>query len=139
MPGYADLISVTFFEDGATARIEVAMAKAIPSALGGDEVEGVGVNLYAQVSQPESDYQLFADGGPDGWFAYLQGPGGFVKYPGTFVLDEARMIFEVPWSSLGNLTGTAFDAFADWSQTVVAVNRNGQDHLPEAGRATFAR
>jgi hypothetical protein len=104
---------------------------------------GIGVDLYRTVTQGESDYQLFADGGPDGWFAYLQTPKGFVRYPGSFALSGARLVLTVPWSSLGGRRSGRFSAFVDWTQGgrpgTLGGNASSQDLAPEVGTVAYGR
>jgi hypothetical protein len=112
----------------------------VPSKLPRDETMGVGVDFYRTGTQTESDYQLFADGEPDGWFAYLQGPDGkFVRYPGTFGVGGRRLEFTVPWSALGSPASGSFTAFADWTRDTSPTNVSGQDHAPNLGKASFTR
>lgn len=137
-PAYSDVVLVRIEDNGTTARVIIDMRGNIPSALPSDEVVGVGVNLYRDDSQTESEYQIFVDGEPEGWFAYLTGPQGFVDYPGTFQLGGRRMAFELPWSALGDLKGTGFDCFSDWSKSSLAPQAS-EDHAPDSGRAPFSR
>lgn len=129
---------MTIDDDGVNARIIVDMKGVIPNTLPSDEVVGVGVNLYKDNSQRESDFQVFVDGGPDGWFAYLDTPNGFIDYPGTFQLGQARMVFELPWASVGDLKGSGFAAFADWSRSAL-VPEASEDHAPDRGHSSFSR
>jgi hypothetical protein len=142
-PGYADLRQVRVEDDGTHARVTVTLGGALPRSPATRESLGIGVDLYASQRQTESDYQLFADGGPDGWFAYLQTPKGFVKYPGTFALSGATLVFTVPWSSIGNRTAGAFSAFADWTQGgrpgTLGGNASSHDDAPTLGSTAYAR
>jgi hypothetical protein len=97
------------------------------------------VNFYRSISQFESDYQLFADGTPDGWFAYLHSPKGFVRYRGTFELTSDGLRFTVPWSSLDNRTAGTFAAFDDWSQRRASGNAAANDRAPLLGNTSYAR
>ena len=137
-PAYADLTDTHIIEIGTTARVVVDLAADLPGRLPAGEVMGVGVDLYTG-GATESDYQLFADGSSEGWLAYLQGPNGFVRYPGSFLVGGRRMVFELPWSSLGNLRLGRFGAFADWSRRATPLNTAGQDHAPDGGTAAFRR
>jgi len=137
-PSYADLVAVAVASRGDAALIFVDLAEAVPSRLEAGEVMGIGVDLYTG-SSSESTYQLFADGGSDGWHAYLQGPDGFVAYPGSFAIGGRRLAFEVPWRSLGNVREAGFRAFADWSEEAIALNRSSNDLAPEDGSARFSR
>lgn len=141
-PDTADAVRVTIEARDSTARVSVEFAAAVPERLGEEEVMGVGVDLYRPGNEDlgRSDYQVFADGGPEGWFAYLQTPEGFVPYPGRFILAGPRMTWELPWSSLGSLTTGDFRAFVDWSGPGVAVVKKvSQDWVPNSGRAPFRR
>ena len=136
---YADLTAVTVEDDGWNARVTVRFAGDVPSRLPGDEVLGVGVDFYRSAAQLESDYQLFADGQPDGWYAYLHTPDGFVKYPGTFGVGGNRLVFTVPWNALGGPRSGTFSAFADWTRAATPTNLSGEDHAPDVGTAAYAR
>jgi hypothetical protein len=138
-PGYGDLAAVTIEDDGTHARVTVRMAGSVPARMPADETMGLGIDLYRTVTQLESDYQLFADGEPDGWFAYLHTPKGFVKYPGTFGIGGDRLVFTVPWAALGSPSAGAFGAFADWTRRASPVNLAGEDLAPDLGHATYAR
>lgn len=141
-PDTADAVRVTIEARDGTARVSVEFAAAVPERLGEEEVMGVGVDLYRPGNDDlgRSDYQVFADGGPEGWFAYLQTPEGFVPYPGRFILAGPRMIWELPWGSLGSLNAGDFRAFVDWSGPGVAVVKKvSQDWVPNSGRAPFRR
>lgn len=138
-PGYADLRTVTVEDDGTNARVTVTFDATVPATLPADETMGVGVDFFRTTAQIESDYQLFADGEPDGWFAYLQTPKGFVRYPGTFGIGGRRLVFTVPWSALGSPRSGAFSAFADWTRDTVPTNVSGEDHAPNLANARFTR
>ncbi len=138
-PGYADLVAVTVEDDGTSARVTVTMDADLPARLPEDETMGVGVDFFRTAAQVESDYQLFADGEPDGWYAYLQGPDGFVRYPGRFGLGGRRLVFTVPWSALGGPRSGRFSAFADWTRAAMPANLAGEDHAPNLGTAAFTR
>lgn len=138
-PAYADVTAVTIEDDGASARLVVDMVGDIPLRLGSGEVMGVGVDLWSDPSEPESDYQLFADGGEDGWLAYLHTPRGFADFPGEFLVGGRRLVFEVAWDDLGALTSGAFATFVDWSQRRPALNAVSQDHAPDDGATPFDR
>lgn len=138
-PGYGDIASVTVEDDGANARVTVVMAADVPARVPSNETMGVGVDLFARPGQIESDYQLFTDGEPDGWFAYLQTPKGFVRYPGTFGIGGRRLVFTVPWSALGGPRSGYFSAFADWTRSATPANLAGEDHAPNLGSAAFTR
>jgi hypothetical protein len=110
----------------------------LPARLAEGEAAGVGVDLYRGATT-ESDYQLFADGSADGWSAYLQTPKGMTPYPGEFQAGANRLVFQLPWSSLGDLRGAGFRAFADWSKKGLVLNESGQDRAPGAATAPFHR
>ena len=133
-PDYADLVSLAIESNGRDARITVDVAANLSATLADGEVMGIGVDLYRTVDAKESDYQLFADGGSDGWFAYLQTPQGFVKFPGEFRLGGGRLVFEVPLESIGGLTATATSTFLDWSRARTLINEAESDRAPDSGR-----
>ncbi|MDQ1685826.1 MAG: hypothetical protein QOC82_2563 [Frankiaceae bacterium] len=140
-PAYADLRSVTLADNGASLRVTVEMNGALPHATATGESMGIGVDLYRAATKRESDYQLFADGEPDGWFAYLDTPKGFVRYPGTFALGGRTMVFTVPWSSVGNPRTGRTSAFADWTQRSSAAtgNPSSNDYVPTLGTTNYSR
>jgi hypothetical protein len=119
--------------DGRNIRVTVAFAGKIPSVLGAEEVEGVGIDFF-RTSERESDYQLFADGGSDGWTAYLDTPDGFVQYPGTFAVGGRVLQFVVPWSALGGAKAADVAAFVDWSEKGDLLNPASNDGVPDEGR-----
>jgi hypothetical protein len=123
--------------DGTNARITVTMHATIPNPMPSGEEMAVGVDLYRTATQQESDYQLYASGNADGWAAYLDTPSGFVRYPGTFQIGDARLVFTVPWSSLGGLRAAYARAFMDWDRNGVVLNDAGEDHAPDSGRLRY--
>lgn len=138
-PGYADIVSVTIEDNGTNARLTVYLRSTIPATLPSDETMGVGVDLYKSVGEIESDYQVFADGEPSGWYAYLDTPNGKVRYPGTFGLGGNRMQFTLPWSALGGMSGGYFAGFADWTRAATPANLSGEDHAPDLTSQPFRR
>lgn len=142
-PAYADLRQVLVEDDGTNARVSVTLGGSLPRTTTIRESMGIGVDLYATTTQTESDYQLFADGNPDGWFAYLQTPEGFVRYPGTFSLYGDQLVFTVPWTSLGGRSSGAFSAFADWSDAeregTLGENASSRDDAPTLGARAWSR
>jgi hypothetical protein len=136
---YGDITSVTIEDDGTYVRATLWFDGPVPTRLPENEVLGVGVDFFRSTVQLESDYQLYADGQPEGWFAYLHTPKGFVKYPGTFGIGGNRVVFTVPWSSLGSPSSGAFSGFADWTERGPTANTAGEDHAPDLGNATYAR
>ena len=138
-PAYADLRSVSLEDRGADLRITVEFDGPVPARLPEDETQGVGVDLY-RGSADESAYQVFVDGGPEGWFAYWTTPSGFKRYPGTFGLGGAVMVFDVPWAAMKMPDAFRFSAFCDWTQrTTGIVNIFGEDHAPDEGPTGFSR
>lgn len=129
-PAYADVRQVLVQSDGEYARFTIGFAARIPAALQDGEVQGVGLDLYRS-SDTESDYQLFADGGSDGWMAFLHTPQGIVTYPGSFQLGGKVLVFEVPWSALGGLKPAAMGVFVDWSEQRQVLNAVGNDRAPD--------
>lgn len=140
-PPYADLRSITLRDNGADLRVEVVMNASLPARTGSDETMGIGVDLYRRASGRESAYQLFADGEPDGWFAYLDTPRGFVRFPGTFGLGGNRLVFTVPWSAVGNLYAGRFSAFADWTRRSSGLtgNKASNDFAPIVATKNYSR
>jgi hypothetical protein len=138
-PPYADLRRITIEDNGSTTRVTVSLGGRLPARAADGEAIGIGVNFYKTASQFESDYQLLADGGPDGWFAYLHTPKGFVRYPGSFALTGDGLQFTVPWSSLGNRTAGTFSAFDDWTQRRTTGNLAANDRAPLLGNTSYAR
>jgi len=96
------------------------------------------VDFYLEDTR-ESGFQLFADGSPEGWFAYLQTPKGFVEYPGSFAIGGSKLVFTAPWSSLDWPKGKFFNSFADWSRRGDVVNTSAQDNAPSIGKTGFPR
>ena len=132
-PGYADVRTVTFIDAGDKVKVVVDVAAPFP-AFKTREVLGIGVDFY-RTSERESDYQLFADGGINGWRAYLQTPDGFIEYPGTFAVGTTRLQFEVPWSSVGGEKPFRTAVFADWSSRENLLPQAGGDRAPDQGLA----
>lgn len=132
-PSRADLAAVEMADDGTSLRVTVSMHGEVPAVLDDGEVMGVGVDLFR--SEGESDHQLFADGGTDGWRAFLQTPDGFVDYPGRFAVGGRSIVFQLPWSSVGGRAPFEVRAFVDWSRPQVVVAESGGDRAPERGRA----
>lgn len=141
VPAYADLRTVTMASNGADLRVTVSVDGTLPQRVQSNEVMGIGVDLYPQRSQRESDYQLFVDGEPEGWFAYLQTPRGFVRYPGTFALGGNRLVFTVPLSSVGSPAAGRFSAFVDWTRKTdnLTGNKSSNDYAPVLGTKNYSR
>ena len=130
-PSYADIRQVTFLDSEGGLRVVVDVAAPFP-AFKEREVLGIGVDVFRS-STDESDYQLFADGGINGWRAYLQTPDGFVEYPGSFAVGTTRLQFEVPWSSVGGRKAFSASTFADWSSRDGLLPASGSDYAPDRG------
>jgi hypothetical protein len=136
--GYADLVGVELRSTGSTLVAYVTFAAPLPARLPEGEVEGVGVDIFTRSAPPDqSDWQLFADGGPDGWFGYLDGPDGAVDLPGSLVIDGATLRFEIGWTELGGPTAGSFSCFADWVRDGTPLNTVSEDHAPQGGSAGF--
>lgn len=133
-PDHADLASVSLMEDGEHIRITVRVYGPVPAVLGDGEVIGIGVNLFADSTSIESEYQVFADGGPEGWFAYFSSPAGVTEYPGEFWIDADRLVFDVPSASIGPFR--QFDSFSDWSSGGL-LSHSGEDLAPDRGRVNL--
>lgn len=142
-PSYADLRRLEVADGGHLARVTVVLGGPLPARTAARESIGLGVDFFRSATQASSDYQLFADGEPDGWFAYLETPQGFVRYPGTFALGGDRIVFTVPWSSLGGPSRGYVSAFADWTEGgrpgTLGGNAASQDRAPTVGSSAYAR
>ncbi|HEX4977651.1 MAG TPA: hypothetical protein VFV40_07265 [Nocardioides sp.] len=124
-PGHADVMDLTLEEGGGQLRVSVRLGSTVPGRLADREVQGVGVDLFRGRSQ-ESDYQLFLDGGAQGWRGFLQTRRGFVPYPGTVAVRGDVLTTTVPWTSLGGRVDAEVSAFVDWSD---GTGRTGWDRV----------
>ena len=140
-PAYVDLRAVTLADNGSSLQVTVAVNGPIPRTTDADDTVGIGVDLYRPGTARESDYQLFADGEPDGWYAYLDTPRGFVRYPGSFSNTGDRFVFTVPLSAVGSPRAGRVSAFADWSRKATGVtgNKASNDYAPTLGTTTYSR
>ena len=128
-PGYADMVRLVLEDDGRHLRVTVRLAALVPGRLADREVEGVGVDLFRGDMQ-ESDFQLFLDGGGQGWRGFLQTPRGFVDYPGTVAVDGPVLTTTVSWVALGGRRGAEVSAFVDWSDGTGATGSDQVDRRP---------
>jgi hypothetical protein len=136
-PPYADLVTITVDDIGSRMLVRIDMAGDVPAALAAGEVQGIGIDIYRS-NERESDYQVFLDGGSDGWRAYLQTPDGFVDYPGTFAMGGRRLVVEVPWLAVGGREDGRLSTFCDWSAEATPLNRSSADRAPDLGTTSFA-
>ena len=115
------------------------LAAAVPTKLPENEVMGVGVDLFKADTQ-ESDYQVFGSGSDEGWEAFLHTPKGLQTFTGRFFVGSSRIVFELRWADLGNITGTRFSSFVDWSRSTVGpIALSSSDKAPDRSRASFSR
>ncbi len=128
---YADLVRLNIAHDGENARLTVTVAGAIPKRLAEGEVVGIGIDLF-RTDTRESDYQVFVDGGADGWRVFLHTPHGIVRFPGTFHVVDRQFVVELPWLSLGGRSTADVSAFADWSLRGT-IPESTKDGLPDSG------
>jgi hypothetical protein len=134
---YGDIVALRLDDNGTLARLTVQMAGPVPDRLAANETMGVGVDVYR--GHKESDFQVFADGGPDGWYAYYEAGSTFKRFPGRFELGGDKLVFEVDWAAIGGRHPGAFSAFADWSRSASAlVAAASEDHAPDQSTAPFS-
>ena len=134
---YGDVVRLRLDDNGTRARFTVEMAAAFPTPLPADEQVHLGLDLF-RGSDGESEFQLFGEGNSDGWRAWLQGPKGFVEYPGTFEMGGNRLVFTVPWSALGGRRPGSLRVLAEWDKARLAVLADSSsDRAPEGGPAPF--
>jgi hypothetical protein len=132
---YSDVLSLRIEDNGTHARFTVQFAGDLPNPMPVGQLLNVGVDMFH--GQKESDYQLFAQGDESRWLAYLQTPSGFVEYPGTFQIGGPKLVFTVPWSSIGGRKGGTTSVFADWSDnTTLVVAASSSDKLPDGTGTT---
>ena len=137
-PRWADLTRLAVLSAGSDLVVVVELADAVPDVLDEGEVVGIGVDLF-RPGAGESGYQLFVDGGSDGWRAYLQTPDGFVAYPGTFARGGSRLELRVPWTAVGDPAEAEVRTFLDWSKRAVVTNLVARDDVPDGGRVAVRR
>ncbi len=138
-PPYSDVVRLSIEGGTKTARFTIALAADAPAALSKGETIGIGIDL-GKPGAKDGSYQLFADGGERGWVAYLYTPRGFVRYPGSFVVDRNRIAFRVPWTSVGGLRDGSVGVFCDWSKKGIApIGMGSEDSVPDAGRTDYPR
>lgn len=131
-PPYADLVTLRVDRGTRSMRFVVDMDGDLPAALAAGEVQGVGIDLFRGLTL-ESTYQVYVDGGSDGWRAFFQHGTEFVAYPGTFRLGGRRLEFVVPLDAFTGGAPERVSAFADWSRDTQAGKRHAEDLLPELG------
>lgn len=137
-PDWADIVGLVLEDDGATLRVTIDFADDLPAALGEDEVVGIGVDLLRE-DDGESRYQLFVDGGSDGWYAYFQRHDGFMAFPGTFSLGGARIVLTIPAEVIGNPVQGDWRSFLDWSGRGLVLRPVAHDGAPDEGWHDFRR
>ena len=137
-PRWADLTRLAVLSAGSDLVVVVELADAVPDVLDEGEVVGIGVDLF-RPGAGESGYQLFVDGGSDGWRAYLQTPEGFVAYPGTFSRGGSRLELRVPWTAVGDPAEAEVRTFLDWSKRALVTNLVARDDVPDRGRVAVRR
>ena len=137
-PRWADLTRLAVLSAGTELVVVVELADAAPEVLDEGEVVGIGVDLF-RPGAGESGYQLFVDGGSDGWRAYLQTPEGFVAYPGTFSRGGSRLELRVPWTAVGDPAEAEVRTFLDWSKRALVTNLVARDDVPDGGRVAVRR
>jgi hypothetical protein len=135
-PVFADLTGVVVEERGDEVRVAIALAGDVPAKLADGEVVGLGFDLF-RTGGKESDFQLFLDGGTEGWFAYLQTPTGFVEYPGSLLVGQRQIVFVVPVASIGGPGAVSFSVFLDYSKEQAVRNVVTSDKAPESGRTAL--
>lgn len=137
-PDWADLVRLVLEDNGATLRVTIDFAGTLPTVLGEDEVVGIGVDLLRE-DDGESRYQLFVDGGSDGWYAYFQRQDGFMAFPGTFSLGDTRIVLTIPAEVIGNPVEGEWRSFLDWSGEGLVLRPVAHDRAPEEGWHVFRR
>lgn len=137
-PDWADIVGLLLEDDGATLRVTIDFADTLPPALGEDEVVGIGVDLLRE-DDGESRYQLFVDGGSDGWYAYFQRHDGFMAFPGSFSLGGFRIVLTIPAEVIGNPVEGEWRSFLDWSGKGLVLRPVAYDRAPEEGWHAFRR
>jgi len=135
-PPYSDAVDLHIDGGGVTVRVTTTFAADIPVSLAKGETMGLGIDLGPPGAK-DGTYQLFADGGERGWFAYLDTPHGFVRYPGTFDVSGRTIVFRVPWSAVGGLRHGSVSAFCDWSKRGIALGMASEDNVPDKGRPDY--
>jgi len=131
------LKTIDIADNGTYCRVTVVVAGRLPGQVPSGDTLGIGVDFMRTVAQTEGQYQLFVDGEADGWFAYLRGPRRYITYPGTFAVGQDRVVFTVPWSSLGNRRSGRFNAFADWTKATGDPHPYSEDHAPQLANAPY--
>ena len=126
-PTYADLRGLALAERGDQLRISLTLDGVAPARLADREVQGIGIDFF-NTGGKESDHQVFLDGGDHGWRGYLQGPDGFVRFPGTLELDGPVVTVTLPWESVGGRRGTV-SAHVDWSAGTSLLSTDGTEKL----------
>lgn len=133
-PPYGDVVALRLEDNGTQARFTVELAGDVPTRLAAGEQVAVGVDVWR--GGTESDYQLYARGNDEGWLAWLDTPSDLVPYPGTFELGDNKLVFTVPWSSLGGRRAGSLSVLVEREQDKAVVLADASaDRAPE-GRAT---
>lgn len=136
-PAWVDIIGLVLEDDGATLRIRIDLADALPEGLRNHETARIGVDLF-RGDDGETRYRVYVDGTRDGWLAYLQRPDGFVDYPGSATIAGGEIVLSLPASAVGNPVRGDWRAFAEWSDPG-GGRRESRDAAPDEGWGTFTR
>ncbi|HVF12419.1 MAG TPA: hypothetical protein VNA87_04965 [Actinomycetota bacterium] len=131
-PAYADIRKLVLQDLGTSARLILEFGEDLPPKIPEQEVMGVGVDFFF-TGASESDYQVFLDGGPNGWFAHFQTPQGYAQFPGTLTLGGNRAIVELDWGALGGASSGTISNFVDWSKEGLIINEVSRDFISGAG------
>jgi len=137
-PDWADIVGLVLDDDGTKLRITIDFAAALPATLDEDEVVGIGIDLLRE-DDGESRYQVFVDGGSDGWYAYFQRQDGFMAFPGSFSLGGSRMVLTIPAEVIGNPVEGEWRSFLDWSGPSRVLRPVAHDRAPDEGWHAFRR
>lgn len=137
VPAWVDLTGGMLVDSGPALKAMASFAAALPARMPDNRT--VATNGIQLLLPKDKKAYLYAEGGPQGWKAYLVRNKTSALPPGAFSLNGTEMHWSVPWAELGNPTRIDWGLHLSWTRTTLLKVDYAFDSAPDSGMERLRR
>jgi hypothetical protein len=136
VPDYSEIVSVRIEGRAADFRVTITFRGPVPEKMPDDKtymIAGMGVTER----EKDEGYAFGASADAKGWTPYAGNKEEAEEFPGTMSIDDATIVFTMPWSAMGGPQPFKWYSQASWFRSLAGTTHYSLDIVPNEGPARF--
>jgi hypothetical protein len=135
-PGYAEIIEASITGLGEDFRMTLRINGDPPERMPDDKTHWIIAFGITGRNEGEG-YSFGAQCTTEGWEAYAGGKEGNNRFPGTFIVEDDRLVMTVPWKFIEGPREFRWYAASNWFSQIASTTHYSVDLAPNEDLAKF--